>query len=86
MAAGADARLGEVFVQAGTPQELQTFVVTALSLTTVPDLLGYVIRAQYEQEWRDIVAGAFPDARGGGSPGSNGRGGSSCSSTCLHGG
>ena len=58
--AAAGARLGDVFEQAGTPQELKTFIVTTLKLTTVPDLLGYVIRKEYEQEWRDIVAGAFP--------------------------
>ena len=52
--------LQNIFEQADTPEELQDFVVNMLSITTVADFIEYVVRANYQEEWRNIISGAFP--------------------------
>ena len=46
--------------EAEAPQALLDFILDSCSLSKVPDLLAYVIKGNYEQEWKDIIEGAFP--------------------------
>ena len=52
--------LQNVFREAETPQELQDFLENTLDITSVGDFVEYVVRANYQEEWRNLVAGAFP--------------------------
>ena len=52
--------LQSIFEQAETPAELQHFVTTVLDISTVADLIEYVLRASYQEEWKDIITGALP--------------------------
>ena len=52
--------LQNVFKEAGTPDELQHFLETTLDITSVGDFVEYVVRANYQEEWRNLVSGAFP--------------------------
>ena len=52
--------LQNVFREAETPQELQDFLENTLGIMCVGDFVEYVVRANYQEEWRTIVTGAFP--------------------------
>ena len=49
-----------VFEKAETPIELQTFITTVLGLQKLQDFLAYVVRKDYETEWKGIIEGAYP--------------------------
>ena len=49
-----------IMQEAEAPQALRDFIINSCSLTKVPNLHAYVIKGQYEQEWKDIIEGAFP--------------------------
>ena len=52
--------LQNIFDEAETPQELKHFVTEVLDISTVADLIEYVVRKSYQEEWKDIITGAFP--------------------------
>ena len=52
--------LEAVFEKADTPMDLRHWLQDILGIVSIPDLLGYVQKDQYEREWRDLVHGAFP--------------------------
>ena len=49
-----------IFDAAATPEELQHFIVDVLKIATVTDFIQYVVRKDYQEEWKEIIAGAFP--------------------------
>ena len=46
--------------KAETPEVLQHFLREDLKLRNVSDLISYVAKNSFEEEWKEIVAGAFP--------------------------
>ena len=52
--------LQQLFDKAETPVELQTYLITDLQLKKVSDLVSYVAKSTFEEEWKEIVVGAFP--------------------------
>ena len=51
--------LGGFLERAETPEILKLFIQNDLQITTVSDLLGYVAKNTYEDEWKDIITGHF---------------------------
>ena len=49
-----------VFEKAETPEVLQIYITRTLKVANVQEFIGYVIRRDYEAEWKGIVEGAFP--------------------------
>ena len=54
--------LHNVFKEADTPEELQHFLETTLDITSVGYFVEYVVRTNYQEEWRNLVSG-FPSTR-----------------------
>ena len=52
--------MADVYEKAETPVEMQTFISSVLGLQKLQDFLAYVVRKDYETEWKAIVEGAFP--------------------------
>ena len=52
--------MADVYEKAETPLEMQTFISSVLGLQKLQDFLAYVVRKDYETEWKAIVEGAFP--------------------------
>ena len=52
--------LENVFTEAETPQELQNFLRVTLDLNSVGDFVEYVVRANFQEKWRNLIVGAFP--------------------------
>ena len=52
--------LQNVFTEADTPQELQRFLTSTLDINSVGEFVEYVVRDNYQEEWRNVVTGAFP--------------------------
>ena len=52
--------MADVYEKAETPVEMQTFISSVLGLQKLQDFLAYVVRKDYETEWKGIVEGAFP--------------------------
>ena len=52
--------LEEVFNKADTPTLLKDWLQTTLEITRISDLVDYVDKDEYANEWRDLVIGAFP--------------------------
>ena len=46
--------------RAETPDVLQKFLKDDLKLHKISDLISYVAKSTFEEEWKEIVAGAFP--------------------------
>ena len=51
--------LGGLLERAETPEILKLFIQQDLQIGTVSDLLGYVAKHSYEDEWKDIITGHF---------------------------
>ena len=61
MAAAREAlTLEGLFGRAETPEVLVKFLKEDIQLKTIADLIGYAAKKTYEEEWKEIVAGAFP--------------------------
>ena len=52
--------LQNIFTEAETPYEIQHLLVSVLGINSVAEFIEYVVRANYQEEWRQIVSGAFP--------------------------
>ena len=52
--------LQEVFAQAGVPEEVAEFLRQTCMIQSVEDFLGFVVKKQYEEEWRQIISDRFP--------------------------
>ena len=52
--------LQQIFDQGDLPAEFQKFIREDLKLNLIADLVSYVIKDQYEAEWKQIIEGAFP--------------------------
>ena len=49
-----------LFGRAETPEILTKFLKEDLGLKNIADLISYTAKKTYEEEWKEIVAGAFP--------------------------
>ena len=49
-----------LFGRAETPEILIKFLKEDLKLKNIADLIGYTAKKSYEEEWKELVAGAFP--------------------------
>ena len=52
--------LQSVYAQALVPEQLVVYLTETLQLQTVENFVNYVVKSEYEAEWRDIIQGAFP--------------------------
>ena len=49
-----------LFGRAETPEILTKFLKEDFGLKNIADLISYTAKKTYEEEWKEIVAGAFP--------------------------
>ena len=52
--------LDGLFGRAETPEILIKFLKEDLKLKSIADLVSYTAKKSYEDEWKELVAGAFP--------------------------
>ena len=60
MALGYMGTLAALFDEADTPDALRHWLLSTLGIRHVSELVDYVHKDQYKEEWRSLVRGAFP--------------------------
>ena len=53
-------QVADILAEAEAPEMLNDFILKDLQLGKIADFVAYVVREDYQAEWKQIVEGAFP--------------------------
>ena len=53
-------QLIDIWTEANVPDDLQRYLGLTCSITSIKNFLDYVVREDFQTEWKDIVMSVFP--------------------------